>query len=241
MGQFRWGAFDYLGETNYWPSRFANFGIIDIAGFPKDHFYLLQSLWTTEPMVHLLPHWNHEGKEGIEIPVVVYTNCKEVELFLNGKSLGKQQYKDEQLIWQVPYEAGTIKAVAYNNGEEVATKAFTTADKPAKLNVSADKVVINANGRDVIHFEIDITDKNNVFVPNANIPIQMKLEGPAEIIGTDNGDPLDVSDYKTPNRRTFNGKALYMVQHNGKEGDEIRASFSSEGMENKTFLIKVNK
>ena len=241
MGQFRWGAFDYLGETNYWPSRFANFGIIDIAGFPKDHFYLLQSLWTTEPMVHLLPHWNHEGKEGVEIPVVVYTNCKEVELFLNGKSLGKQQYKDEQLVWQVPYEAGTIKAVAYKNGEEVATKAFTTADKPAKLNISADKVVMNANGRDVIHFEVDITDKNNVFVPNANIPIHIKLEGPAEIIGTDNGDPLDVSDYKTPNRRTFNGKALYMIQHNGKEGDEIRASFSSEGMENKTFLIKVNK
>jgi len=104
VGNFRWTGFDYLGESFGWPARTANFGIIDLAGFPKDHYYLYQSLWSSKPMVHLLPHWTHPGLEGIEIPVVVYTNCEAAELFLNGKSLGeKPMGKDRQLLWHVPY------------------------------------------------------------------------------------------------------------------------------------------
>ncbi|WP_369048712.1 glycoside hydrolase family 2 TIM barrel-domain containing protein [Tenacibaculum sp. UWU-22] len=239
MGQFRWTGFDYLGETNYWPSRMANFGVIDIAGFPKDSYYLLQSLWTSKPMVHILPHWNHEGKEGVKIPVVVYTNCDEVTLFLNGKSLGKQTYKDEQLVWQVPYKKGVIKAVAYKNGKAVAETEIKTAEKPAKIKVTTDKKTVRANGEDVIHFEIDITDENGVFVPYAENLITVNLKGKAKIIGTDNGDPIDVSDYKTNQRKAFRGKALFIIQTSKEDSGTIEATFSSKGLESTTATIEV--
>ena len=124
MGQFRWTAFDYLGETNQWPSRFANFGIIDIANLPKDHYYLYQSLWSDKPMVHILPHWTHKGKEGKIIPMVVYTNTEEVELFLNDTSLGRKKYEGEQLVWNVPYKAGKLHAKGYNKNKLVTEKYF---------------------------------------------------------------------------------------------------------------------
>ena len=104
IGTFRWTGFDYLGEATIQPARTANFGILDLCGFPKDHYYLYQSLWSTKPMVHLLPHWTHPGKEGVTIPVVAYSNCSKVELFFNGSSLGEQTMgSDLQLVWQVPY------------------------------------------------------------------------------------------------------------------------------------------
>lgn len=109
MGEFRWGSFDYLGEAE-WPQRCGNFGIIDIAAIPKDAYFLYQSLWTDKPMVHLLPHWTHPGKEGKTIPVVIYTNCDAVELFINNVSLGSKPYTGEQLIWLVPYSPGKIEA-----------------------------------------------------------------------------------------------------------------------------------
>ena len=111
MGEFRWGSFDYLGEAE-WPQRCGNFGIIDIAAIPKDAYFLYQSLWTDKPMVHLLPHWTHPGKEGKTIPVVIYTNCDAVELFINNVSLGSKPYTGEQLIWLVPYSPGKIEALS---------------------------------------------------------------------------------------------------------------------------------
>ncbi|MCD6355153.1 MAG: DUF4982 domain-containing protein, partial [Prolixibacteraceae bacterium] len=189
IGQFRWGSFDYLGETNNWPSRFANFGVIDICGFPKDHFYLYKSLWTSKPMVHILPHWTHPGKEGVKIPVVAYTNCDKVELFLNDKSLGIKKYEDEQLVWMVPYHKGTIKAVAKKDGKIVAKDEQTTAGSPAKINITTDKTGALANRTDVIRVVADIVDKQGVLCPKADNVVTFEVAGPAKIIGIDNGDP----------------------------------------------------
>ncbi len=218
MGQFRWGSFDYLGESNDWPSRFANFGVIDICGFPKDHFYLYQSMWTDQPMVHILPNWTHPGKEGVKIPVVAYTNCDEVELFLNEKSLGNQKYEDEQLVWMVPYESGTIKAVARKEGKVVAYDSQTTAGKAAKIILTPDKTEISANRSGVVHMAVDITDEQGVFCPYAENVVEFEVSGPAKIIGVDNGDPIDLSDYKTNVRRAFRGKVMLLIQTTDQSG-----------------------
>lgn len=229
-GQFRWGSFDYLGETNNWPSRFGNFGVIDICGFPKDHFYLYKSLWTKEPMVHVLPHWTHPGKEGVKIPVVVYTNCDEVELFLNGKSLGTQKYVGEQLLWMVPYQASMIKAVAKKGGKVLAEMTHTTSGEPSAIKLSPDKLEIQANRSDVVHISLDIVDNSGVFCPYASNNVRFEVTGPAKIIGVDNGDPLDLSAYKTNVRRAFRGKVMLLLQA-GNEPGEITVKAFSDGLE----------
>lgn len=236
IGMFRWGSFDYLGETNDWPSRFGNFGVIDISGIPKDHFYLYQSLWTEKPMVHILPHWTHPGKEGVEIPVVAYTNCDEVELFLNGHSLGTRQYQGEQLVWHVPYEKGKIEAVGRKGGKEAARSGHITAGEPYGIKLHADKEKIRSNGTGVIHVTVEIIDRKGNLCPLADLPITFELKGPAKIIGTDNGDPLDLSSYKTNNRRTFRGKAMLLLQAGEEEG-EVIVTGHSEGLESGNVVI----
>jgi beta-galactosidase len=236
MGQFRWGSFDYLGETNNWPSRMANFGTIDICGFPKDHFYLYQSMWTDKSMVHILPNWTHPGKEGVKIPVVAYTNCDEVELFLNGKSLGNQKYEDEQLVWMVPYESGTIKAVAKKDGKIVADDSQTTAGKAAKLILTPDKTKLSADRSDVVHVTVDIADEQGVFCPYAENVVHIDVSGPAKIIGIDNGDPIDLSDYKTNVRRAFRGKVMVLIQTTDTEG-KILITARSGGLMHSEIVI----
>lgn len=233
MGEYRWGSFDYLGEAE-WPQRCGNFGIIDICGFPKDHYYLYQSLWSNQPMVHLLPHWTHPGKEGIEIPVVVYTNCESSELFLNGKTLGKKAYVGEQLVWNVPYQAGVLKAVAYNDNQPMAEKTYKTAGKAADFKVTSDKKKINANQKDVIHLEIDIVDALANFCPMADNLIQIELTGAAKILGIDNGDPVELSSYKTNSKKAFRGKCLLMLQATDKTGS-IEVGITSPGLKKKTL------
>jgi len=177
LGEFVWTGFDYIGEpTPYWdsnsgstqgdwPARSSYFGFVDLAGFPKDNFYLYQSQWTTQPMVHILPHWNWEGREGQNIPVMAYSNAEEVELFLNGKSLGrKKRFSDEwempvghnvsdtgkfvskyRRIWQVPYQPGFLKAIAYSGGKQVAEQEIRTAGSPARIKLDADRSLILAS------------------------------------------------------------------------------------------------
>lgn len=239
LGNFRWTGFDYLGESFGWPARTANFGIIDLAGFPKDHYYLYQSLWSDKPMVHLLPHWTHPGKEGEEIPVVVYTNCGEAELFLNDKSLGRKKMGEErQLVWQVPYKAGTLSAVAYKDGDPVAQKAFETAGKPASLAVNPDKAKIKANRQDVVHCEVIVIDENGVMVPDADNQVVFDVSGPARLLGVENGDILDLSPHKVNHRKAFKGKCLLILQSLDESGD-IVVSAKSEGLEATTVTIKV--
>jgi beta-galactosidase len=237
-GEFRWTGFDYLGETMFgWPAKFWNFGIIDMCGFPKDTYYFYQSQWTDEPMVHILPHWNWKGKEGVEIPVVAYSNCEKVELFLNGKSLGEKEMGDNMdLVWLVPYEAGVLVAKGKRNGEVEATKEVVTAGVPAKIEILADRETIKADKRDVVHFEVNVTDMENNFVPDASNRINFRVEGEAEIIAVDNGDPMNEESFISPSRKTFNGKCLVILKSTGTPG-KFTLYAESEGLESEAVSI----
>lgn len=228
FGEFRWGSFDYLGESE-WPQRCGNFGIIDLCGFPKDHYYLYQSLWSDKPMVHLLPHWTHPGKEGIKIPIVVYTNCSSVELLHNGKSLGEKLYTGEQLIWHVPYMPGEIKAVARTTKGTIVEKSIETAGKSYQISINTDKVKARPNKTDVVHLEVDITDQQGTLCPYAANKIDFDITGPARIIAVDNGDPIDHSPYKVAYRKVFRGKAILIIQTTGKSGI-VTISARSKGL-----------
>ena len=238
LGTFRWTAFDYLGESFDWPARTANFGILDLAGFPKDHYYLYQSHWSKEPMIHLLPHWTHPGKEGVTIPVVVYTNQPSAELFLNGRSLGKQSTADAmQLVWQVPYQPGTLEAVATNQGAETARKKVRTAGKAAAVEAKVDRKAVQANRTDVIHVEVDIVDARGELVPEADALVDFEIRGPAKLIGVENGDILDLAPHKVRTRKAFRGKCLAIVQTLGTAG-EIAIVASSPGLLSAEITVK---
>ena len=238
IGNFRWTGFDYLGESFNWPARTANFGILDLAGFPKDHYYLYQSLWSNKPMVHLLPHWTHPGKEGIEIPVVVYTNCENAELFLNGKSLGKKEMtRERQIVWKVPYTPGILTVVTYDIDGNKIEKSYATAGPATKIQIVADRNEISANETDVIHCEVSIMDDKGTMLPNANQMITFSVEGPARIIGVENGDILDMSPHKVNYRKTFNGKCLLLIEATDKSGT-ITVKANSKGLSNALLKIE---
>ena len=230
-GEFRWTGFDYLGETMFgWPAKFWNFGIIDMCGFPKDTYYFYQSQWTDDPMVHILPHWNWKGKEGVEIPVVAYSNCDSVEVFLNGKSLGEKEMGDKMdLVWRVPYEPGVLSAKGRRDGEVVYETQVVTSGSPAKIQLLADRETISADGQDVVHIEVNVLDAENVFVPDAANRMTFKVEGDASIIAVDNGDPLNEHGFDSTSIRAFNGKSLVIVQST-KETGRFTLFAESEGL-----------
>jgi beta-galactosidase len=241
-GEFRWTGFDYLGETMFgWPAKFWNFGIIDMCGFPKDTYYFYQSQWTAEPMVHILPHWNWPGKEGIGIPVMAYSNCDSVELFLNGKSLGEQEMNGKMnLLWIVPYSPGVLTANARKGGKIVCTKEIVTAGMPAKIQLLADRETIVANRQNVVHIEVNILDSENRFVPDASNRLEFKVEGQAAIMAVDNGDPLNEESYGSHSRKAFNGKCLVILRSTGKAG-KIRIIAESDGMTSAGLTIRSEK
>jgi len=191
-GGFDWTGFDYRGEpTPYqWPCISSHFGILDTCGFPKDNFWYYQSWWTTNVVLHLLPHWNWQGLEGKEIDVRALSNCQEVELFLNGQSLGRQTMKREsELKWKVKYSPGTLSAKGYNNGKlAVQTQVETTGD-PAVINLASDHATVSADGKDVSVITVSVGDAQNRTVPLATNLIHFGLSGPGKIIGVGNGDP----------------------------------------------------
>jgi len=237
-GEFRWTGFDYLGETMFgWPAKFWNFGIIDMCGFPKDTYYFYQSQWTEKPMVHILPHWNWKGMEGTKIPVVAYSNCGSVELFLNGKSLGEQEMGDKMdLVWQVPYQSGVLLAKGKKDGKVVCIKEIKTAGAPVKIQLLADRKTITADGKDVVHIEVNVQDKDNNFVPNASNRINFKVEGEATIIAVDNGDPLNEEAFDSPTRKAFNGKCLVILKSEKMKG-EFTLYAESEGLEDTAIVV----
>ena len=237
-GEFRWTGFDYLGEAiKGWPSRFFNFGILDLCGFPKDTYYFYKSQWTDDPIVHMLPHWTWPDKEGKIIPVWIYSNGDEVELFLNGKSLGAKSNKDKMnLSWDVPYTPGEIKAIARTDGKIIAEQTYYTANKPFKIQVITDKNEVNADGVSCIHLEVNILDEDGNFVPYADNLIQFDVEGPAKNLGVENGDPLDLSSNKTNQRKAFNGKCLMILQTT-KESGYIKVHIKSEGLKSNEISI----
>ena len=238
-GEFRWTGFDYLGESMFgWPAKLWNFGIIDMCGFPKDTYYFYQSQWTDKPMVHILPHWNWEGKEGVKIPVVAYSNCDSVELFLNGKSLGTKEMGDQMdLLWKVPYAPGTLTAKGIKEGEVVCEKVIVTASKPTKIELLADTATVDANGEDVVHIEVNILDEDNNFVPDASNEIKFTLSGEATILAVDNGDPKSEESFVGDSRKAFNGKCIIIVKTTQNAG-EIMVTAESEGLEKAKITAK---
>ena len=229
-GEFRWTDFDYLGEATWAGTeslaREFNFGVIDLAGLPKDHYYLYHSLWTEKPMVHLLPHWTHPGLEGRNIPVVAYANADEVELFQDGKSLGRQPRSELfDVVWQVPYRAGELRAVAYRAGKSVAETRQRTADAPQRIALTTDNAALQPDRRDLSLVTFSVTDKNGVVVPNADDRIDFAVAGPVKLLGYENGDPVDVTPHREPWRKVFAGLGRGFFQATGESGDiEVTAA-----------------
>ena len=250
-GMYIWTGFDYLGEpTPYdWPSRSSYFGIIDLAGFPKDSYYMYQSEWTDKPVLHVFPPWNPEcwttikdgqpnWKVGDSVDVWTYTNCSEVELFLNGKSLGKKKKSDDELhlMWRVKYVPGTIKAVGKKeNGSEL-TAISKTAGAPAKIYLEADRKTISADGIDLSFVTINILDKDDTMVPYADNLVNFKISGSGKIIGVDNGSETSLEPFKANYRKAFNGKCLVVIQSDNTRG-EIHLKAASEGLESASLTI----
>ncbi|MBZ5679276.1 MAG: DUF4982 domain-containing protein [Acidobacteriia bacterium] len=264
LGEFVWTGFDYIGEpTPYfwsggdvslksadWPSRSSYFGMIDLAGFPKDRYYLYQSQWTTKPMVHLLPHWNWEGKEGQTIPVMAYSNAEEVELLVNGKSLGKKKRYAEmwempvgknvsadgnfmskyRRVWQVPYQPGTLKAVAYQGGKQVAVDEVRTASAPARVKLLPDRTVIQNDGDDLSFITVRIEDKNGNLCPLADNLVHFDVTGAGTIAAVDNGNAATEEPFQADHRKAFSGLALLIVRSKAGEAGKIRVVASSNGL-----------
>jgi beta-galactosidase len=261
LGEFVWTGFDYIGEpTPYfdwrdrsaddWPARSSYFGIVDLAGFPKDRYYLYKSVWTKAPMVHVLPHWNWEGREGQSIPVMVYTNASEVELFVNGKSLGRKRRFSEpvdlpvgknisddghfsskyRLLWQVPFAPGALRAVAYEGDKQVATDEVRTAGAPARITLSPDRSRIVADGSDLSFVTVRVEDKDGNLCPAAENLIQFGVKGAGRIAAVDNGDSATVEPFQADHRKAFAGLALLIVRSERGQGGPIRITATSDGL-----------
>lgn len=242
-GGFVWSGWDYLGEpTPYYSSRSSYFGIIDLAGFKKDRFYLYQSRWRpNHPMAHISPHWNWQKRKGLATPVHVFTSGDEAELFLNGKSLGKKKKKEFEyrLRWDdVAYEPGELKVIAYKNGKEWSSDIIKTTGSPKSLKLQVDHDKIKANGKDLAFITVNVFDEEGLIVPTANNNIKFEVKGPAEIVATDNGDPSDMTSFKSHDRKLFNGKALVVIRSlAGKSGD-ITVTAKSEDIASYKLIIQ---
>ena len=241
-GQYIWTGFDYIGEpTPYgWPARSSYFGIVDLAGFPKDIYYMYQSQWTDKDVLHLFPHWNWE--EGQEIDLWAYFNhADEVELFVNGRSQGVRTMPDDKyhVVWRVKYEPGTIKAVSRKDGKVVMEKEIHTAGEPAQIRLSADRSEIQADGTDLSFITVEIVDKDGNLCPNANNLVNFDVQGAAFIAGVDNGNQTSMESFKAPHRKAFYGKCLVVLQNNGERGN-IQLNAVSEGLEKAMLNIQAN-
>lgn len=240
-GMFVWTGFDYLGEpTPYgWPARSSYFGIIDLAGFPKDAFYLYKSVWTKTPVLHIFPDWNG-WQVGDSVDVWAYYNdADKVELYLNGKSLGtrSKQGDDMHVMWRIPYQPGILKAVSYKNGSVVLTSEIHTAGPAAKMIIEPDRSHIHADGKDLSFVTIKITDAEGNLVPHADNLVNFKVSGPGFIAGVDNGSETDHEPFKADYHKAFNGLCLAVIQSKGKRG-KITLSASSAGLPTATTIIE---
>ena len=259
-GDFMWTGIDYLGESRG-GSHGSAAGVIDSCGFPKDGYYFYQSQWTEKPVLHLFPHWNWKGREGQFVPIACYTNCDRVELFLNGKSLGAKGYvfprygmvgrygqfaptpegavrttDDLHLTWDVPFEPGTLRAVGMKGGKVAIEVKIETTGDPAGVSLSVDRPAIRADRRDVAHVTAKVLDAQGRLHPDAANPIAFDVQGEGKLIGVDNGDMSDFSDYKGTVRKAFHGMCLALVQSTANTG-EIRVSATSPGLKPASISI----
>ncbi|MCY1721830.1 DUF4982 domain-containing protein [Prolixibacteraceae bacterium Z1-6] len=254
IGEFVWTGFDYLGEpTPYneaWPSRSSYFGICDLAGLPKDRFYLYRSRWNTEDeTLHILPHWNWEGREGETTPVFVYTNYNSAELFVNGVSQGIQTKTKDlskqhryRLMWMdVKYEPGTVKVVAFDDtGKPAAEKEIHTAGKPHHLELSADCETISADGKDLSYVTVSVVDKDGNLCPNADNQLSFNVSGAGSFKAVCNGDATSLELFHLPTMKAFSGKLVVTVQA-GEEAEEIELEVKSKGLKTAKMLIQTQE
>ncbi len=249
IGEFVWTGFDYLGEpTPYgmeWPSRSSYFGICDLAGLPKDRYYLYRSRWnTTDKTLHILPHWNWQGREGEITPVFVYTNYNSAELFVNGVSQGiqKKNFDTKQnryrLMWMdVKYEPGTVKVVAFDdNGKAVAQKEIHTAGKPHHLELSADRKEIAADGKDLSFVTVTVVDKDGIPCPTASNQLNFKVSGAGRFKAACNGDATSLEMFHLPTMKAFSGKLVVLVQ-SCENGGDIELEVTGKGLETAKMAI----
>ncbi len=249
IGEFVWTGFDYLGEpTPYdtqWSSRSSYFGICDLAGLPKDRYYWYRSRWNTEDeTLHILPHWNWEGREGEITPVFVYTNYTKAELFVNGKSQGIQEKNNDtkqnryRLMWMnVKYEPGTIKVIAYDdNDQAVAEKEIHTAGAPDHIELSADRTVINADGQDISYITVSVVDKEGNLCPQVTNQLNFKVKGNGIYRAACNGDATSLEQFHLPTMKTFSGKLVVLVQAQNEPGN-IELKVYGKGL--KTGIVNI--
>lgn len=225
IGEFRWTGYECFGEAQFmgveFPKRSYNAGVIDFAGFPKDHYYFYQSQWSDKPMVHILPHWTHcDLEKGTIVPVVAYSNCEEVELFLNGKSLGRQTVRELlDFVWNVPYESGEIRAVAYDKGKEVVSASHKTASNPIRLELEVKSKFSKSADSKVSYVDVKSIDDNGVFVPWSMNRVRFSVDGEVDVLGFENGNPIDSTKGKSLERRLFYGLARGFFRNNHSNGD----------------------
>ena len=238
-GMFVWTGFDYIGEpTPYpWPARSSYFGIIDLAGFPKDAYYLYQSVWTNKPVLHLLPHWNWKAGQTVDV-WAYYNNADEVELFLNGKSVGirKKQGDSLHVMWRLKFEPGTLKAVSRKNGVVVLTEKVSTANAAYKIELIADRKIISAGGQDLSFITVKVTDKNGNLVPDAANLIKFDVSGAGSLTAVDNGNQTSMEKFQDTKRMAFNGLCLAVIKSKKDKGD-IVVKANSEGLQGAKILV----
>jgi len=272
FGEFVWTGFDYIGEPTPYggdltglrpgtrrydqakelldrqnvtevPSRSSYFGILDLAGFKKDRFYLYQSKWRPDfPMAHILPHWNWPERKGQVTPVHVYTSGDEAELFLNGKSLGKKkkgQY-EYRLRWDdVVYQPGELKVIAYKNGVRWAEDKMVTTGKAAMLSLTADHSAVSADGSDLVYITVSIEDKNRLPVPRSNNLVNFSIEGPGKIVAVDNGDATSHDPFQASYRKAYNGLCLVIVKADKGATGTFTVKAASKGLKGSEIAIGI--
>lgn len=274
FGEFVWTGFDYLGEptpyggdltglqpgtrryeqarqllekqgVNEVPSRSSYFGIIDLAGFPKDRYYLYQSRWRPDlPMAHILPHWNWPERKGLVTPVQVYTSGDEAELFLNDKSLGRKKKGpgEYRLRWDdVVYQPGELRVVAYRNGVRWAEDSMKTTGKAAILSMSADRLSVKSDGYDLVYITVKIGDSNSLMVPRSNNPVSFSIEGKGKIVAVDNGDATSHESFQASSVKAYNGMCLVIVKADEGSSGMFVVKASSKGLKGASLNIAIEK
>lgn len=242
-GLFVWTGFDYRGEPTPfgWPCVSSHFGIMDVCGFPKDGYYAYKAAWGNDPVVHIFPHWNFPGKEKDTVKVHCYTNCDEVELFLNGNSQGKKRAEPfKKLIWPVIYKPGKLEAKGYKGGKLVTKDIVETTSTPAQVALNSDVSTLKADGCDVAVIRVAIKDQKGRVVPTANNLVKFSIEGPGKIIGTGNGNPTSKEPDKASQRMVFNGYCMVLVQSDKTVG-EIRLKALSDNLKGTEVVINTIK
>jgi len=239
-GMYIWTGFDYLGEpTPYeYPARSSYFGVVDLAGFPKDSYFMYKSEWTDDTVLHVFPHWNWEAGKTVDI-WAYFNNADEVELFLNDKSHGIQKKRDDDLhvMWRLEYQPGTLRAVSRSAGREVLVKEIKTAGAPAKIVLEADRSELTADGLDMAFITMKVLDKAGNLVPHADNLIRFEIDGNAYIAATDNGDPTDLTSFQSHQRKAFHGLAMVYLK-TVSAGGTISVTASAEGLESSSIQLR---